>query len=408
MTVIKQKAVCSEGHAKSLRNYVNNPKALLRAFQNVRSPKRWAYEMDQVRRRFGHDSASRDGAKNTIMYHQILAFLPDECDVNGGSMTPEMCMRYAEEYARERYPYQQIAFALHKEHCRADKTDRYAVHMAINRSDISTGRRLDEGRGAKAKRERAAFVRQIDERWGLKQLEKDAPNSKVHARQYDRIGAEKEIVERARRRGIDPLDASYKHNLRELCRVLKRRATSMEEYRKMLDKYGVDSEIRGGKLYVTDRDNAKFSFNTARLDRELSKNALEALFRRNAGDAGMAEIEQALQQRGESFADYAKMKEEYLKTISSLYAAYRDGLKTEEAGSGEVQKFKVPRTPEILAKDAEVRQQVLSYARRADELRSRVAGTVGKANRLPSAGNDASTQTRQQEKQREDKNREIR
>lgn len=54
--------------------------------------------MEGTRRMFGHDKPSRHvrdkktgelvQAKNTIMYHQILAFLPDECDINGGKLTP--------------------------------------------------------------------------------------------------------------------------------------------------------------------------------------------------------------------------------------------------------------------------------------------------------------------------------
>ena len=94
-------------------------------------------------------------AKNTILYHQVLAFLPDECDVNGGKLKPEDCMRFAKEYASRYYPNQQIVFALHKEHCKEDHTYRYAIHMVINRSNIVTGKRLAEGTGAQAKRNRA-------------------------------------------------------------------------------------------------------------------------------------------------------------------------------------------------------------------------------------------------------------
>lgn len=164
MTIIKQRAVTENGHQRNLRAYINDDKkVLLRDSQNMdgcTNIKRWATFMETTRRRFGHDKASRmvrdkktgelRQSRNTIMYHQILAFLPDECDINGGKLTPEECMAYAKEYAAKFYPNQQVVFALHNEYCKEDKTHRYAVHMVINRSDIQTKKRLNEGRGQKA------------------------------------------------------------------------------------------------------------------------------------------------------------------------------------------------------------------------------------------------------------------
>lgn len=156
MTIIKQKAVTSLGHGKNLRGYINDDrKVLLRDSQNMeecRDIKRWAWYMKRTRERNGHDKASRKGkdgkeAVNTILYHQILGFNPDECDVNGGQLSPEDCMRYAKEYARTYYPNQEIVFALHNEYCKEDGTHRYAVHMVINRTDLLTKKRLAEGRG---------------------------------------------------------------------------------------------------------------------------------------------------------------------------------------------------------------------------------------------------------------------
>ena len=109
MTIIKQRAVTERGHQRNLRAYINDDKkVLLRDSQNMEDCKnlnRWATFMEETRKAFGHDKAARRvrdkktgelvQAKNTIMYHQILAFLPDECDINGGKLTPEDCMRYA-------------------------------------------------------------------------------------------------------------------------------------------------------------------------------------------------------------------------------------------------------------------------------------------------------------------------
>lgn len=81
-----------------------------------------------------------------------------------------------------RYPNQEAVQYLHQEHS-AGGTLRHAVHIAINRTDLETGRRLNEGPSKVAKRDRAAAVREMDERWGLRQLERGMRNGAVHARQ---------------------------------------------------------------------------------------------------------------------------------------------------------------------------------------------------------------------------------
>ncbi len=47
MSIIKQKAVTEKGHAKNLRNYINDDKALLRDFQKIDRPEGWSDEMNQ-------------------------------------------------------------------------------------------------------------------------------------------------------------------------------------------------------------------------------------------------------------------------------------------------------------------------------------------------------------------------
>lgn len=93
MTVIKQKAVSSSRHAKNVRKYINGKDALARGGWNLPYNKYWYAKMARTRKSFGHDKPARAGAKNTIMYHQVLAFLPEECSCNGGKMTPDACIR---------------------------------------------------------------------------------------------------------------------------------------------------------------------------------------------------------------------------------------------------------------------------------------------------------------------------
>ena len=202
MTAIKQVSACSERHLARLRDYLSwdREKALAHDTQNVIDEDRWFEEMTDTRRAMGHNRPGKAGARCTYMQHQILGFLPDECDLNGGKMTPELCMRYAREYVAERYPNQEVVMVLHRERCRADATDRSAVPLGINRGDLETGRRLDEGPARKAAASRVKTVRALDERYGLRQLERGKANSRVHARQpgkEERDMARKGQVERS-------------------------------------------------------------------------------------------------------------------------------------------------------------------------------------------------------------------
>ena len=183
MTAIMQKAICSPGHWKNVANYLDDERALARASQNLADESSWAAEMDATREAYGHNAPGKKGAKCTYAYHQVLAFNPDECSCNGGRMTPEACMKYARQYAEGRYGAYEAAWVLHLEHCAADGTDRYAVHMVVNRTNLETGRRLNEGRSKNAKIERANAVRDMDAKWGLAQMREGKRNCRIHAQQ---------------------------------------------------------------------------------------------------------------------------------------------------------------------------------------------------------------------------------
>ena len=387
MTVIKQQSVTESSHQKHLRDYINNDKkVLLRDEQNMagcHDLKQWASFMSRTRDRYGHNKSARKSrdketgevieAKNTILYHQVLAFLPDECDVNGGRLTPEDCMRFAKEYASRYYPNQQIVFALHKEHCKEDHTYRYAIHMVINRSNIVTGKRLAEGTGAQAKRNRANRVRTMDKEWGLQQVEEGVRNSKVHAKQPSKI--EKEIESRGVR--------SYKTNLRELCRIAAQRATNLVEYQELLEGWGVDTQFRRGRMYVTDTDNARYSFSVTKLDASLNPEGLERAFRNNA--AG----------NSANGADRTEtVRAEYLSGIRDAYLAYRRQAQSMEGTTlSKFPKLKLHRPPEEIAGDPEVRRTILAYWRGADELRVKLASDVPYARRQEKHGETATGTT---------------
>ena len=369
MTIVKQGGVSTRGHQDNLRKYINDDrKVLLRDSQNMeecRDLRRWAAHMERTRRAFGHDKASRRtrdpktgelvAGRNTALYHQVLAFLPDECDVNGGRLSPEDCMAYAREYAAAYYPNQQVVMALHDEWCREDRTHRYAVHLVINRTDLSTGRRLDEGLGRSAKQMRAERVRKMDAAWGLKQVEEGVRNSAVHKRQPSKV--EREIEGRGGR--------SYKTNLRELCQLAAERSQDVFAYRELLESWGVDTQFRNGRMYATDRDNARYSFSIRKLD----------------ADIRMAEPPAS---RGDAREGAAGPRDAYLDSMRRAYLEYRKAAHAMEGTELDAfPKLRLPRPPEGLADDPEVRRTILAYWRGADELRVKMASNVPYARRGP-------------------------
>lgn len=246
MTAIKQVAITSAQHMKSLSGYLDraNGKHDVLDFdsRNLTDPESWSREMDRTRAAYGHNEPGRKGSKCTYCYHQIIAFNPDECDVNGGKMSRDGCMEFAREWVGRYYPNQEAAWALHLEHSR-DGTDRYAVHIAINRTDLETGKRLNDGRASRQKTLHAARMRDMDERWGLVQLERGERNSRVHARQESRgerrareIGSradagfetDQDHVRRVVRESVREVASSDASNkMRALNESLKRRGVHM-------------------------------------------------------------------------------------------------------------------------------------------------------------------------------------
>lgn len=276
----------------------------------------------------------------------------------------------AKEYVGKHYPNQQIVMALHNEYCKADKTHRYAVHIVINRTDLSTGKRLDEGRGKSAKVKRASRIRDLDHEWGLKQVVEGERNSSVHKKQPSRI--EKELAAR----GID----SYKTNLRELCRIAAGEAENIYDYRELLESWGVDTEFKRGRMYVTDTDNNRYAFSVAKLDADLGTKGLEAAFTANVaksihaeGSAAVAEKRDIEQQK----AMVMETKERYLAQIRSVYRKYRKEIRGMEGMEiVDIPKLKLPRPDSDIADDSEVKRLILACWRGADELRAEVSSTV--------------------------------
>lgn len=235
MTAIKQVSVTTTAHAKNLAKYLNDERAIARSSQHIINEDDWEKEMKRTREAYGHDKVSRAGAANTIMYHQVLAFNPDECDVNGGRITPAFAMKYARHYIERRYPNQEAVWVLHKEHCAADHTDRYAVHIGIGRTDLETGKRLNEGRSKYAKVERANTVRDMDRLFGLHQMKAGVRNSKVHARQPSRV--EREMVHRGLKSKVRYIRNCIKHEMQALMRDPHQ--ASLSELKRRLANRGV-------------------------------------------------------------------------------------------------------------------------------------------------------------------------
>lgn len=273
MTAIKTVAVTSKAHMSNLARYLDDDRALARESQHIVNEKRWAKEMERTRRAFGHDAPARKGAKNTVAYHQVIAFLPEEGSINGGKMTPKACMAFAREWIETRYPNQEACWALHEEACKADGSRRFAVHICINRTDLTTGKRLDEGPARFAKVERANAMRDMDRRWGLSQLRANERNSAIHARQPTK--GEKMLAAQG---GL-----SDKEYIRQAIRSSAKSAasapvkTKAAAFSEELAKRGVGMARSGnGKDLTFARKRSGFRVNGVKLGRGFSPSGLKA------------------------------------------------------------------------------------------------------------------------------------
>lgn len=360
MTAIKQKSVSNKNHGRNLMKYFGDKRGLLRDTQNLINPHKWYSEMELTRKEFGHDKA-RALAKNTIIYHQMLNFLPDECDVNGGLLTPELCMKYAKEYALTYYPNHQIAFVLHKEHRTNDDVYSYTVHMAINRTNLSTGNRLDEGKGNVGKRKRAKQVRDMDDKWDLSQLKEGVKNSKVHDKQPDRI--EREIDSRE--------GFSYKMNLRDLMDLAKDETADIDEWIDKLVEWGVGVSVDDGNIYIIDPDHDKYSFRTDKLKYGFDIDKLSAAF----GDFDHQVMVAAKQMKREISEETIAAKEaniarqKYQDEIERLFSEYEKmAIESDGMDFDVFPVFTIPRRTQI-HNTMELNLLTIALKQKADELR---------------------------------------
>lgn len=276
MTAVKQVSVCSERHLRNIRSYLdwNREKVLAHDTQNIIDEGRWFEEMRTTREQFHHNEPGKVGARCTYMQHVTLNFNPDECSCNGGKMTPERCMDYARDYIQMRYGTHECLVVLHREHCGSDGTDRFSAHVAVNRSDLATGLRLNEGPARAAAKSRAETVRALDEKYGLRQLERGKANSRVHGRQpgaeerdMARKGqAERSENERVRRTVAKRIEEVGRmpdcpDRMAELSRRLVQDGISLKrskggdlQYRFRSKSLGGERKVNGARLgYVTHR-----------------------------------------------------------------------------------------------------------------------------------------------------------
>lgn len=200
MTIIRQWAVTNSTRSDMRRLMNEDERILIRGEQflpsingDSASWRKWDSLMEATRKIFGHNKPSRHvrdkgtgemrPARNTIMYHQILSFLADDCDINGGKLASEGCMAYAKEYIEKYYANHEVVYAVLKDRYVSDDIENYVVHLIINRSDLSNGKRLNEGRADAIAKIHANRIRAMDMRWGLRQVKMGVANSQIHAKQ---------------------------------------------------------------------------------------------------------------------------------------------------------------------------------------------------------------------------------
>ena len=374
MSIIKQRSVVSPKHAKSLRKYINKKDALLQETQNIKLGDDWYKAMQMTRDiQAGMSRKQKEGTKSAKIYHQIIAFLPDEIDLYGGKMTPELCMKYARQYAERHYKNHEIVFVLHKEYCKADDTYRYAIHMSINRIDLETMKKLTVPSIFKAKKQRVEWIREMDEEWNLAQVKEGQPNSKIHALQP--FKSEKNITSRGQSQ--DNSDwASYKARLREAIHIAKDKAMDFDQFATKLQPWGAEVEKRNGRIYIRDSENPKYQFNIAKLDPSYMPSALNKAFKENAKLGAIETLRRGFRSKAEAaIATREQIKaarSEYETLLNTKYKEYvRVATISKDTPLSQFEKFKLPRLPEILQNDPESKQLLLSYKVRGEKIRDK-------------------------------------
>lgn len=271
MTFVKTITIYDRRHAANFAAYIKDDRAVARSSQYIAKEERFEDEMAKSRSAYGFDKPSRAGAKCPIYRTFVLAFNPDECQ-KGGPVDATTAMSYAADYIAERYPNQEAIWVLHREHCAADSTERWAVHGCVNIPDLATGKRLDEGPSRVAKIERAKTVRTLDEKYGLAQLQAGVRNSRIHARQPTK--AER----RMRRDGL----RSDKQYIRDAVRASMREAREgggdrMRDFAERLKAKGVRMTVSANrKGLVFEREKTGRRVGGAKLGRGFSMSGIAA------------------------------------------------------------------------------------------------------------------------------------
>lgn len=295
MTAIKQLTISSPGHLKALGKYLDDGRALARGSQNVLddAPGSWQREFAETREAYGHDKPSRAGSKSALVVHQVIGFNPDECSCNGGPISPEKAMEFAREWLSTRYGDFEAVYVLHLEHCKADGTDRLAVHAAINVSSLDgSGRRLWEGPAKQAKVARAKAIREMDARWGLRQMERGVRNSRVHAMQPSRT--EKEMARRGAKADKTYIRERVGQRVREI-EAEAPKGNRMRELSKRLEADGVRmTRSASGKQLQFRREGSAFKVNGNRLGRGFSPGGIAKGLGIRSAMALVHEIEQEM------------------------------------------------------------------------------------------------------------------
>ncbi len=101
----------------------------------------------------------------------------------------------------------------------------------------------------------------------------------------------------------------------------------------------------------------------------------------------MAALEAELREKRRQIESYAATRKDYLSVIEGRYRDYRELARSMEGARFEdFPKIKMPRMPEALSKDMKLKQTVLSYVYKGDELRLKLASGVPRASKGQPAG----------------------
>lgn len=166
-------------------------------------------------------------------------------------------------------------------------------------------------------------------------------------------------------------------NIRELCRFAAERAQNVYQFIDILSEYGTPVEERAGRLFIKDDDVPGFEMAVDEVDPSLTRDRLEDRFRANFKDSVREEGRRVIAEREKEERERERVqgvKDAYMASIKARAAKNRKEILAKKGQPmAEIPVLRLPRPPEEIRDDGEVKQAILRYRHASEDLRDRMA-----------------------------------